>query len=1236
MIKASHSFIHFIFLFFIPIIFLSCRNNTNIPFPENELGYTRPVTVPLQFTAEKKLKWDTVKKGAIKPVVSRLDIDALPSVPYDTTGFKPFLQSPEETNFDYDALPAKDFNLNKLPSQSLDLKISVLPPVAVTSIGKMIAQKGKALSIYDMAQFHGVQGQLIGAFYTDKDGLLWIGGTGGLFRYDGENIQTIIEGNSGFAPITGITEDDLGNVWFIQAGGNIGVINMQNGTIGYSKKIVGVANNITKMAKDDEGNIWVYNAREKAVDIINPAKGTYKNIDAKSLADLSAAQIALPQTSFQVIQASDKKIWITTFLGGVDIIDPLSGKIKFLRKGNGIESDTISAIAEDKRNGLIWLATPGGLDAVDLKNRRLKHYGNLQKLNPAQAIDLFCDDEGQVWKGTVANGIELLDPANAETRNIKQADGIIGNVIITFYEDEHRRIWVATNAGLNRIDQHAITTHPVGTTQIISLMEDEMSNLWVATQNGLLIVNPKRNGAHLLDKAHGLSDNFVQSFWNINGNMVVATDGGYNIIDPINKTLKKVGKNEGLVNDTVYTVFGDSYGNKWVTGPSNGVDFIDSARNLILHADSDGGLSDDFIGDVRQDKEGMIWLATNKGGINVIDPAKGTVKYLNDQPGLKDTCNRILLEDQYGRMWIGTDKGIYVADTKRSTLIIIGNKQGLSNAVVTSLLPYKAKVLAGTNNKVNLITAAAPGDTSKNWKVSVLNNSEDLLRVNITSWETDAVTREGEFLWGDNGITIVKNIKPVVDSNRICITGINVMTRPQNFINKNSLSANDTLWMADSFYTKETGYPKNAGYAIGSKFKWDSVAGPYNMPVNLKLPHNENYLQFHFAQASTGRPDSVWYTYILEGIDNNWSLPTINTSTENYLNLPSGHYTFKVSSKGLNGQWSQPACFSFIISPPWYQTWWAYIIYILLGLGILRLYIVYRSRRLQKENRVLEEKVKHRTEQLQKSIEDLKLTQTQLVQSEKMASLGELTAGIAHEIQNPLNFVNNFSEVNAELTDELKEELDKTSLPAEEKTTIEKIIDDIKQNQQKINFHGKRADSIVKGMLQHSRASTGQKESTDINVLCDEYLRLSYHGLRAKDKSFNAKFETDFDPSIPKISIVAQDIGRVILNLINNAFYAVTAKKKTAGEGFEPNVTVITKKLKNGVEIRVKDNGSGIPQSVKDKIFQPFFTTKPAGQGTGLGLSLSYDIITKGHGGEIKVESEEGIGTTFILVIPIV
>ena len=316
-----------------------------------------------------------------------------------------------------------------------------------------------------------------------------------------------------------------------------------------------------------------------------------------------------------------------------------------------------------------------------------------------------------------------------------------------------------------------------------------------------------------------------------------------------------------------------------------------------------------------------------------------------------------------------------------------------------------------------------------------------------------------------------------------------------------------------------------------------------------------------------------------------------------------------------------------------------YVLAAVIAFILLAAFFLMRNLRNKRAANVLLTKQK---EEIQNSLSALKETQTQLIHSEKMASLGELTAGIAHEIQNPLNFVNNFSEVNKELVDELQEELKSGNI-----AEAIAISNDIKANEEKINHHGKRADAIVKGMLQHSRSSNGKKEPTDINALCDEYLRLTYHGLRAKDKSFNATLKTDFDESIGYVNVLSQDLGRVILNLLTNAFFAVNEKKQSSetlerSEVYKPTVTIATRELSSSlgdedkVEIRVSDNGNGIPKEVLDKIFQPFFTTKPTGQGTGLGLSLSYDIVTKGHGGELKVETKEGEGTTFIILLPIV
>ena len=395
-------------------------------------------------------------------------------------------------------------------------------------------------------------------------------------------------------------------------------------------------------------------------------------------------------------------------------------------------------------------------------------------------------------------------------------------------------------------------------------------------------------------------------------------------------------------------------------------------------------------------------------------------------------------------------------------------------------------------------------------------------------------------------------------------------------------------------------------------------------PVERK----ENSYRFEFAAPYFEDEKKTKYQTYLEGFDPDWVDWNDNRFKE-YTNLSPGTYTFHVRAMSFTGRISEEAVYSFVVLAPWYATWWAYIAYALLIGAVITGIVKWRSKTLKAENRRLEDRVKERTLALEKSLSELQSTQAQLIQSEKMASLGELTAGIAHEIQNPLNFVNNFSELTVELIEEMNEEIGKGDYEE-----VQAIAADVKENLTKIHHHGKRAGSIVRGMLAHSRKNSSEKEQTDLNALADECLRLSFHGLRAKDKTFQAEFKLEQDPGLPKIPVVSQDIGRVLINLINNAFYAVSEKAKKDIPGYQPIVEVSTHFKDSLVEISVMDNGLGIPKTIQDKIFQPFFTTKPAGSGTGLGLSLSYDII-KAHGGELIVESTEGTGTTFRIHLPL-
>lgn len=409
-----------------------------------------------------------------------------------------------------------------------------------------------------------------------------------------------------------------------------------------------------------------------------------------------------------------------------------------------------------------------------------------------------------------------------------------------------------------------------------------------------------------------------------------------------------------------------------------------------------------------------------------------------------------------------------------------------------------------------------------------------------------------------------------------------------------------------------------------------------NIAETVTLAPGTDRLEVHYAGLSFVGGDKVRFKYRLEGKDKDW-IDAGSRRQAYYTNLSPGDYRFRVIAANSDGIWNESgASIDIQLKPFFYQTTWFLAILIFAFLLTGPSIYFWRVRSLKQREAELESTVSKRTEELQRTLDNLKETQHQLVLSEKMASLGQLTAGIAHEIKNPLNFITNFAQLSKELAHELRQELslEKNRIENKRSEEINEILDNLEQNVTKINQHGTRADSIVRGMLLHSRGKAGERQQTDLNALLTEYTNLAYHGMRAQDQSFNVKIETDFDSTIGNVNIVPQNLSRAFLNMINNACYAANEKRKSATNGFNPTVRVSAKNLGNKVEIRIRDNGNGIPMEVLDKIFNPFFTTKPAGVGTGLGLSITYDIIRDEHKGEIAVDTQAGEYTEFIICIP--
>ncbi|EAZ82012.1 sensor histidine kinase [Algoriphagus machipongonensis] len=706
-------------------------------------------------------------------------------------------------------------------------------------------------------------------------------------------------------------------------------------------------------------------------------------------------------------------------------------------------------------------------------------------------------------------------------------------------------------------------------------------------------------------------------------------------------------------------------------------------------------LSHPFAWAITQTEDSTLWVGTGSpgyenGGLNRIDPKTGLItRYKNDPEDSTSLSNNWIsgiYKDPQDKLWLNLSNGIDFFDPESETFtsIVKGNKDVYYRAALIDskgnfliqkdyaqsswlLIDTDSKAIVKNGNFFNkdlgYITAMPILDSQgRIWIASVdgfgyFDENYDGLKVWKTYEEFGFPDLEiRAFSFDDQGNLYLASSEGIIqyhpESGKTVRFGSERGLQSNLFETKQNnrgpsgriyFSGNGGMNVFDPKEIKTNPYPPKIiirGITLDGKsyqtFLDSTDRKPNHTFSSLTIPPGITTLSINFASIHLGGSGKNNTQYRLLNFDDNWQDAGGNGNAV-FTNLPAGDYILELKSSNLDGIWSiEPFQLSIKVLPPWYQTWWAYVLYFSLFVILSYAFIKEQSRRAAKKER---DKVRDRelaqAKEIEKAYSELKSTQAQLIQSEKMASLGELTAGIAHEIQNPLNFVNNFSEVSEELVDEMNEELEKGEI--EEAKFIGK---DLKENLSKINHHGKRADAIVKGMLEHSRANKGEKVLTDLNALADEFVRLSYHGLRAKDKSFNADFKLELDPDLPKVNMVAPDIGRVILNLVNNAFYAVNEKAKSGSdnqidEGYQPEVTVKTTVIKSpsgdlGVELSVKDNGNGIPDSVKKKIFQPFFTTKPTGSGTGLGLSLSYDIV-KAHGGELKVESMEGLGCKFIV-----
>ncbi len=1073
----------------------------------------------------------------------------------------------------------------------------------------------------------------------DKKGNLWFGSVGGLSRYDGKKFTTFGAVNGLDPGVYSMVQDTAGNLWT-----NSGNDNTDDLLYKYDgSKLVRVSipnlndDNANCMYADKEGNIWIPTYSDGIYEYKLGVNNKLTNI-----AHLASSNGLIHNTVLSVTEDNAGNFWFGTDSG----VSKFNGKI-FINytKANGLINNNINCIEKDK-DGNMWFGTDSGISKFNGEN--FINLTTQQGLVNNKINVITADSSGTIWVGT-QHGLSKYElhenGGQPGFTNYTKANGLSDNNIITITEDPTGNIWLGTGRGgickynRNFLTKYAASLGLTGT-QVNAITQDNKGNFWFGTKDGGVSEYDGKNFMNYTTK-QGLADNDVYSILqDKTGNIWFGCMGAISKYD--GKTFTNFSSAQGLPSySEIWNSIEDREGNLWFS--SWGGLFKYDGKSFTNYTSKQGLFSNQTLS-VIQDQKGNMWFS----GYGLDKWNEKTVMNYTFETGMPCPEMPGLREDQMGNIWIGTyGKGL--CKIHNDSLTVYSTTQGMGDNTIFSIREDKInqRLWFGTNSGLSMIDENdLPKNNGNAVRFENFNHTNGY-DIKDFSFNFSLFVDNKGVVWGGTGDGKLfrfdyNKIKPVnkpfqVQLQNIAVNNENICW---NLLDKNKkiINASDSLAILNEMVTtfgKVLSAQESKQMVQefhGLQFK--SVAPFYPIPQNLILPYKLNNIRIDFAAIEPGFDNRMKYQYILEGYDKTWS-PLSNRSSASFGNMSEGTYTFKVKAVNPFNVWGE-ASYTFKVLPPWYRTWWAYGFYALMFL--VAAFIanrMIRNRILEKEKAKTKERELEHAKEIEKAYHELKSTQAQLIQSEKMASLGELTAGIAHEIQNPLNFVNNFSDVNKELLEEMKGEMKKGNVD-----DANAIADDVISNEEKINHHGKRADAIVKGMLQHSRSSTGIKESTDINALADEYLRLSYHGLRAKDKDFNATMKTDFDNSIGKINIIPQDIGRVLLNLYNNAFYAVNEKQKLltkdlAGlEAYEPTVSVSTKKTGNSVLVTVRDNGNGIPQKVIDKIFQPFFTTKPTGEGTGLGLSLSYDIV-KAHGGELKVETNVGEGSEFIIQLPI-
>ena len=1055
---------------------------------------------------------------------------------------------------------------------------------------------------------------LISGITQDSKGYMWFAGPA-LYRYDGYELKVFLNdptnpNSLASNSLESICADKDGTIWIGTAGFGLDRYDPETGIFTHYRHDPDDEssishNKITALTVDSNGDVWI--GTHGGLNRFDKESETFQHYryDSQDPNSLSCDQVRC------IYEDRNGTLWIGTgspFFnddsgptdGGLNRLDKKTGKFtRYLfnpTDSTKLIDNRVGAIFEDSR-GIFWVGTAGdGLHTMDrAKGTFERHLHNPTQPNklsrppvsPSYSYDhihfITEDAAGYVWIGTVGGGLHLYNPITQKVIHYNAAhDKDELNTSWQAFNSQEGVLWISEWWGELYFHDPLEKNIPFIPTnyRVEFFLEEDTEKLWLGTTDGLLLKN-QRTGitTKILEKELSNSERILPLYMDKQQTLWFGANDALCHYHPTTKAFRVFKPDENNLESLTgppKSILEDQNGRFWIA-TQGGLDVFNGRSNNFKHYRMDPqdpqSLSQNWTSSLLEDSYGDFWVGTFKGGgINLMNKVTNTFKHY-----LLGTTINFLYEDSDSIIWAGTDGGFFQYDRNQDQFVLFTDPE--KNMDTRSI--YVNSIIEDANK--NLWMSTSLGFL----KLNALRNRIRIFGtpygLNPSSLSFSAGHRgvDGKIYFGD--------------------------TNGYYHFYPDSLSSN---LIAPQIIISD--------FRINNQPIKPTPEGPINVSINeatnIELSHTQHIFSFEFAGIHYSNSKANNHLFMLENYDLDWR-QSGTEHTAYYYNVPPGEYRFRVKAASSNGIWAEKSI-NLRITPPWWKTTWAYVLYTLLVMSAIYFISQFQKNRLVKLERekarerelAQSKEIKKAYKELEVTHHNLKMTQHQLVQSEKMASLGELTAGIAHEIQNPLNFVNNFSEVSNELLEEVVEELDSGNFD-----DAKEIMDDLKLNLQKINQHGSRASGIVKGMLAHSRTNKViQKEVVDVNALCDEYLRLAYHGFRAKDKNFQAVCELKLAKGAPKLEVVRQDMGRVILNLINNAFYAVNEKAKEGMEEYEPKVTVSTKMETEVLQITVTDNGNGIPTEHIDKVFQPFFTTKPAGQGTGLGLSLSYDIITKG------------------------